>query len=417
MNLSLFKNRTFTLFFLGNSISLFGWGLNFIAVSWIIIEKTGSELALGKINAIAVLPGVLIALYAGTIIDRMNRKHLLVTIDLYRMIVVLTVPLLIIFNQFELWHLYVMSFLTGFGSSIFWPCASAFLQELLPEKDYLAGNSLLSASYQSGTLIGSAAGGFIIHLWGPETALIIDAFTYLSSATLIGLAQHKSAPYLQRTESMFDTFKAGFRYIRKNQAIFGYGISATLADVAIWGCFAILSIVFSIEILDAGAKGFGLIDGAYGMGALLSTFIAIWITTKLSRKKSLIIAYLIAGLCSLFLPVFPSLLIAMLLYFVMGINNNSARIISRTILMENIPNDVIGRVNNILGIITRVLVILSTIIIGWVAESFSITIALIITTCFFWFSLFGVLIANKIKPSFFVNRIYNYGKIEDTIRA
>ena len=52
-----------------------------------------------------------------------------------------------------------------------------------------------------------------------------------------------------------------------------------------WGCFAILSIVFSIEILNAGAKGFGLIDGAYGMRALLSTFIAIWITTKLSRKK------------------------------------------------------------------------------------------------------------------------------------
>ena len=53
-----------------------------------------------------------------------------------------------------------------------------------------------------------------------------------------------------------------------------------------WGCFAILSIVFSIEILNAGAKGFGLIDGAYGMRALLSTFIAIWITTKLSRKKN-----------------------------------------------------------------------------------------------------------------------------------
>lgn len=100
----------------------------------------------------------------------------------------------------------------------------------------------------------------------------------------------------------------------------------------------------------------------------------------------------------------------------MGINNISARIISRTIIMENIPNDVIGRVNSFLGIITRILVILSTISIGWIAETFSIIIALIITACFFWFSLIGVLIVHKIKPAFFVSRMYNFIKIEDQVR-
>jgi MFS family permease len=259
----LFKNRTFSLFFFGNAVSLFGWGLNFIAVSWIVIDMTGSELMLGKINALATLPGVIIAFYAGTIIDRMNRKHLLVIIDIYRMIAVAIIVLFMWTGVFQLWHLFIMSFLVGLGSSIFWPCAAAFLQELIHEDDYLAGNSLLSASYQSGTLIGSAVGGFVVYAWGASTALLLDALTYLISAILIGAAKHRSANYLKRNERMVETFKNGLGYISKNINIFMYGLSALLADVAIWGCLAVLSIVFSIDILHAGARGFGLIDGAW----------------------------------------------------------------------------------------------------------------------------------------------------------
>jgi MFS family permease len=331
----------------------------------------------------------------------MNRKHLLVIIDIYRMIAVAIIVLFMWTGVFQLWHLFFMSFLVGLGSSIFWPCAAAFLQELIHEDDYLAGNSLLSASYQSGTLIGSAVGGFVVYAWGASTALLLDALTYLISAILIGAAKHRSANYLKRNERMVETFKNGLGYISKNMNIFMYGLSALLADVAIWGCLAVLSIVFSIDILHAGARGFGLIDGAYGVGALLSTFVALWMTGVFPRKRFLITAYFIAGFCAIFLTIIQSLVIAMGLYFVMGLHNNSARIISRTILMENIPNDVIGRVHNFLGIITRIFVISSAILVGWIAETYSVEVALVVTSGFFWISLLGVVITNKFSPKFF----------------
>ena len=63
--LTLLRNPTFTLFFLGNAISLIGFGLNLISISWLVLEETGSELALGKIMAAATIPGVLLALFAG----------------------------------------------------------------------------------------------------------------------------------------------------------------------------------------------------------------------------------------------------------------------------------------------------------------------------------------------------------------
>ena len=88
--LNLLKNKTFLLFFFGNVMSLICFGFNLIAISWMVLEKTGSEYTLGKIMASATAPGLALALFAGVIIDRVNRKWLLVNLDIFRMIVVVS---------------------------------------------------------------------------------------------------------------------------------------------------------------------------------------------------------------------------------------------------------------------------------------------------------------------------------------
>ena len=78
-------------------MSLIGFGFNLIAISWMVLEKTGSEYTLGKIMASATAPGIALALFAGVIIDRVNRKWLLIYLDLFRMIVVMS--FLIVLSQ------------------------------------------------------------------------------------------------------------------------------------------------------------------------------------------------------------------------------------------------------------------------------------------------------------------------------
>ncbi len=158
----LLRHQSFARFFAGNMISLIGWGFNYIAISWIVLDMTGSKLALGQMVTVSTLPGLVIALYAGSIIDRMNRKHLLVFLDLYRALFTLLIPALYLLGHFQLWQLYMVSFLNGIAFGIFWPCASAFVQELVPRKEYMPANALLSASYQAGALLGGALGGFIV---------------------------------------------------------------------------------------------------------------------------------------------------------------------------------------------------------------------------------------------------------------
>ena len=165
--LRLLKNPTFTLFFFGNIISLVGFGFHMIAISWMVLEKTGSEFALGKIMASATAPGLFLALFAGVIIDKANRKWLLVNLDIFRMIVIIGFLIIMSFYDFKLWFIYPVAILMGLGNSLFWPTAQAFVQELVSKQDYFNANKLLSASYQVGSIIGAGLGGFVVYLYDP----------------------------------------------------------------------------------------------------------------------------------------------------------------------------------------------------------------------------------------------------------
>ena len=112
-------------------MSLIGFGFNLIAISWMVLEKTGSEYALGKIMASATAPGLVLALIAGVIIDRVNRKWLLVYLDLFRMLVVITFLIVMSNHDFSLWMLYPVVIMMGLGNSLFWPTAQAFVQEIV----------------------------------------------------------------------------------------------------------------------------------------------------------------------------------------------------------------------------------------------------------------------------------------------
>ena len=113
----LLKNKTFLLFFLGNMISLIGFGFNLISISWLVLEKTDSEFALGKILAMATVPGLILSFFAGVIIDKVNRKWLLVILDIFRMFVIFSFLYTMSIYDFQIWIIYPVSIFMGLGKS------------------------------------------------------------------------------------------------------------------------------------------------------------------------------------------------------------------------------------------------------------------------------------------------------------
>ena len=390
--LRLLKNPTFTLFFFGNIISLVGFGFHMIAISWMVLEKTGSEFALGKIMASATAPGLFLALFAGVIIDKANRKWLLVNLDIFRMIVIIVFLIIMSFYDFKLWFIYPVAILMGLGNSLFWPTAQAFVQELVSKQDYFNANKLLSASYQVGSIIGAGLGGFIVHLYDPLTALWINVLCYFVSGILIGLAPFQQKKQETDKESLINAISKGFTFLKDKFDILTLGLTTILSDVAIWGSLSVLTITISKEIFNKGSWGYGLMEGLYGVGALFSTIFVGYMVNKLGRGYSLTVCYLIAGIMCFIVPLMSSIYFAAGAFFFMGLKNNSARIIVRTIFMENIPNLLMGRVQTIFGVYTRLMVVLSSLLSGWIIENQSIIKAVNFTTLHFLFSLMGTII-------------------------
>ena len=390
--LLLLKNKTFILFFLGNIVSLIGFGFNMIALSWMVLEETGSELALGKIMATATAPGLFLALFAGIIIDRVNRKWLLVVLDVFRLVIIVLFLTFIAFNEFELWILYPVVILMGLGNSLFWPTAQAFVQEIVTESDYFNANKLLSASYQFGSILGAGAGGLIVHYYDPIFALNINVITYLISGILIALAPFRCLIKKSKDEKLFKAISKGLVYLYSRLDILVLGMATILSDVAIWGALSVLTITISKEIFLQGTFGYGIMEGMYGVGALLSTISVGIALDMMGRKSFLITCYLIAGAMCFISPLMPNIYFAGIAYMFMGLHNNAARIIIRTIFMENIPNSIMGRVQTVLGIYTRAMVTLSALYVGWYIESSSIKTAVLFTTTHYLTALLGTIL-------------------------
>ncbi len=397
------------LFFMGNIISLIGFGLNLIAVSWMVLEKTGSEYALGKILAAATMPGLILAVFAGVIIDKVNRKWLLVFLDIFRMFVVIGFLYVLSYNQFQITFLYPVALMMGLGNSLFWPTAQAFVQELVDKEEYFNANKLLSASYQVGSIFGAGIGGFIVHIYNPLIALWINAFTYAISAILISLAPFERENFQTFEKKLFNSILKGFSYLKTRMDILILGVTTILSDVAIWGSMSVLTIAISKEIFQKGSLGYGIMDGLYGIGALISTIVVGYLVSKIGNANYLLICYVVASVMCLITPIMPNIYLAGIVYLFIGLHNNAARIIVRTIFMENIPNNIMGRVQTIFGVYTRTMVILSSLYAGWLIEYKSLSIAINFTSLHFIGALIGIVIVLKVwknENNIFIKRLY-----------
>ena len=238
-----------------------------------------------------------------------------------------------------------------------------------------------------------------MQFFSPISALWINGFAYLISGIFIGIAPFKKSTKSATRENLIKSLSKGFSFLKKRKDVLFVGLTTILSDVAIWGSLSVLTISISKEIFNKGTWGYGLMDGLYGVGALLSTVIISWLVAKAGRDKSLLILYLLAASMCIIAPLLPTVYLASLAYFFMGLNNNSARIIIRTIFMENIPNLIMGRVQTIFGVYTRTMVLLSSLFAGWLVENHNIFNGMIFASFHYILAFIGIITLRSISDT------------------
>src|SRR5438105_13543242 len=181
---TILQKRELRLVFAANVVSMLGSGMNSAAVTWFIVQATHSEVSLGSLVVLQTIPAVLMLPFTGVIIDREDRRHLLIWLDAIRGVISLAIALLAFAGRVHLWQLYAMAMLVAAGFWMFWPTITALIQELTPEAQFVHANTFLLAGVQGGWLIAGSIVGFVYNHIGLGCGLLIDFSTYLASFLL-----------------------------------------------------------------------------------------------------------------------------------------------------------------------------------------------------------------------------------------
>ena len=380
---SILQKRGLRFVLAANVISMLGSGMNSAAVAWTVLQRTHSEMALGTFAVLQTLPAMLMLPFTGVIIDREDRRRLVMMLDAARALIILVVAVLAYRGRVQVWQLYLMNTLVAAGFWMFWPTITAVIQELTPEGEFVASNTLLLAGVQGGWMIAGAIVGFVYEHIGLGGVLLIDVSTYVVSfLCYFAVRQGRVVPRAEElkhdlvaAETALERFLRemgqGLAFLRDNRRVIFLGTSwALFLGAMMTG--VVVTPPLSDNVFHAGAKGYGWLNGGWGVGAFLSALYAPGAIKKLGSRGSIAISMAILTVAMALSPFSPWLALAVLFYGLMGSARGLSGVAMNTSLMEQVPPHFMGRVQNTFYFFGTMLQIVLGITVGWVASRVSL---------------------------------------------
>lgn len=326
----------------------------FIALPFWIYQLTGSAFATGIMFAALTIPQLVISPIAGVFVDRLDRKRLMIVSDLLR--AALVACYLLVNTADQVWLIYVIAFTESAVSQFFRPSAMAVLPTLVNgEEELTRANAALGASFALGQLAGPALGGVLVAAFGAHAAALFDAGTYLVSAALV------AALVIPPREKIAAAFTSARQAIGEVTHELLEGVRVVLARPTLRVVFASIGILFLSQgiinvllvvlinqIWGVGAREFGLIVSAQGVGGVIGTIIVGALAARISPRNMIIGGGAIAGMIFLVMVNQPSVYVAIGLMALLGISVVAFDVGLTTLLQLGSDNENRGRVSSLM---------------------------------------------------------------------
>jgi MFS family permease len=281
------NNRDFRLLYFGSLISLGGdWFLT-VALLDLVLQLTGSATLASLMLLCQTLPIFLATPIAGRAVDRLDRRKLMIVVDLLRagaclLPLLARTPALLPFA-------YIGVIVISIGSAHFEPASQAALPNIVSAEDLGAANVLMGSTWGTMLAVGAGIGGAVTMRFGRDVSFVVDALSFLASAAILWRLRAQFAeerPVGHEHPPLVESMRQTVRYARAHPRVLalltakgGYGLGA--------GVVAMLS-VFGKEIFRAGAFGIGLLFAARGLGALLGPFLIRAVSRRNETQYKLI---------------------------------------------------------------------------------------------------------------------------------
>ncbi len=319
------------------AVSLIGDRLVAVALIMLVYESTSSASSVSTLMMLKALPALILGSAAGAMVDRLNRKWVMVASNLVQGSLILLIPFT---NSLRV--VYGIYLIMSIVNQLFIPARAATIPDLVPEKQLITANSLFSMAYVGAIALGPAIGGFVIDRFGLDAAFFIDSITFFVPALAVGLLILPRRTQPLNKNNFLSDMKAGFAYVRTRSDVMAGLLMSSMVYFAT-GALSVLGVVIAKETLGVGAGGYGMMMSSMGAGLLLGAIMMGKWGAQVERTRLAAIGAVIAGVTVALLPHAANLYIALLIAAVSGVGMVMVQASSNT-TFQTAPEQLRGRV-------------------------------------------------------------------------
>lgn len=316
-----------------------------VVVGWLVYQVTHDPLALGLLGLTEVVPYIAVALFAGYVVDRTDRKR--VSVRSLAVLVVASVTLLVFTitgrDASRVWPYYAVLAVCGVARSFLQSSRSALVAEIVPRALFTNAATWRSSTWQLGTVIGPALGGLVYAAYGARVAfagvVLLNVVAFLAMAGV----RHTPTTVSIGADSIRRNLAAGMRFV-SSQPIILSALTLDMLAVFFGGAVALMP-VFASDILHVGARGVGILQAAPGIGAVIMAVIVAHRPPFARAGRTLLVAVAIFGVAMIAFAVSKSFPLSVALLIVGGAADNVSAVIRATLIQVLVPPEMLGRIS------------------------------------------------------------------------
>lgn len=401
--LALLTKKQYLKLLLADLINRFGDSLDTVAYSWIMYEVTGSASLMALVVGLNFLPTVILMPLAGVVVDRLNKKRVMIISDIIRFCIVGLIVILYTGGNLNAFIIAFFTLLTSAVEAFRIPAGGAILPMLL-EKDYFTlGKAANYSGSRMAELLGYVLAGLITTQIGASGALCIDAVTFLLSACIIGLIQYRDEKpaEIRLVYSVFSDFTEGLSFVKTTKAVRTVALVGLLINFGIMPLF-VFQTPYVSDYLKMGPTILSYIKILMILGMMIGA--ALLPKLHLLKKNGVVaLSGMVMGLTLVIMSITPNISVRLIKMvaltismFFIGVGGGMLNVVVGSTMMKAVPQDMMGRVCAFNAAIMQASMPIASFICSALALKFSVTQI---------FAVFGILTMLSYSVLYFMRKL------------
>jgi MFS transporter, DHA3 family, macrolide efflux protein len=409
------RERLWTLNFLllwqGQLVSILGDVVYGIALGFWVLAVTGSTGLMGGLLAASTLPRIVASPVAGVVVDRFDRRRLMIAMDAVRGATVVAVAIGAFAGFLQVWMAFAAGVVIGLCGAFFSPAVSSVIPDITARTKVVQANSVFSMLGTGGSIVGNSLGGMLFQIVGAPVLFLFNGISYLFSAGSLLCARFPKVVHAQEKLHFATDLRNGFSFVWRIR-----GLRFLMITAALLNFFSNMAVMLFLPFYQRGSDNgpvlYGIAMAVFTGGMFLGMALTAMVKVPPARRHfGFITCGLVTMACLIVYPFIGAFPLACALLGVAGLANAVLNVFIGAVVQMAVPQTMRGKVFSLMGMIMQGLTPLAFALAGVLAEF--LPLAPLMSGCFVLATVFGLPLMT-LKP---FRRFINFDPERDTVEA